>query len=203
MTPMTPMTCIRFIPITAAALALLAGCHNARELDQASATRALTAYLDQRGDLCLAKNSWPIVVTDAEARAGSRNAVQMPVLERLGVVEGASIDGGRRYALTVEGRKYYLARPPRKTPTGNRFADAPGDLCAAHLTLDRVVGWEKAAAQEAVVTYTYHVQPAPWTQDAGARAVFPMVDTIIRGEGQLQLKQTIVLAPGGWEAKDS
>lgn len=201
-------------------LALLAGCGpNKRELNQANLTRAMNDYLGKRGDLCLAKSSWPVVVTEAESHAGSRNALQMPVLERLGLVTGedalvqlAGEDGAttrahaRRYQLTAEGRKYYLARPAHKTPTGDRFADAGHDFCAAHLSLDKVVGWEPSnvpgAKNEAVVTYTYKVNPAPWTADRALRAVFPMVDTVIRGAGTLQLREAMVLGAGGWEAKD-
>jgi hypothetical protein len=214
------MTTPRSICLLTAALPfLLTACHDARELNHASATRALESYLDRRGDLCLAKNAWPVDVTEAESRAGSRNALQMPVLERLGLVTAsdaqravADADGvvqklhARRYALTATGREYYLARPPRKAPSGNRFADAGHDLCAARLSLDTVVGWQAAprpgGVREAVVTYTYRVAAAPWTHDAAARAVFPMVDAVIRGERTARLTETLVLGPGGWEAKD-
>ena len=198
---------------------LCTACHDARELNRDSATRALTSYLDRRGDLCVARNAWPVDVTERESAAGSRNALQMPVLERLGLVtasdaliDQADADGAvrklhaRRYQLTGEGRKYYLERPPRKNPGGNRFADAGHDLCAARLSLDTLVGWERVrqpgAVQEAVVTYTYRVKPAPWTLDTAARAVFPMVDAVIRGERSMQLKETLVLGPSGWQAKD-
>ena len=50
-------------------------------------TRAMNTYLEKRGDLCLAKSSWPIDVTQHEIDIGARNAVQMPVLERLGAGE--------------------------------------------------------------------------------------------------------------------
>lgn len=206
----------RILPIVA--LAVLAGCGpSKRDLNQANLTHAMNDYLAKRGDLCLAKNSWPVFVTEAESKAGSRNALQMPVLERLGLVAGADAqveqvdeDGAkhaahaRRYALTAEGQKYYLARAPHKNPTGNRFADAGHDFCAARLSLDKVVGWEPAAdaKDQTVVSYTYKIDPAPWTADAAARAVFPMVDMVIRGAGRMQLKETMVLGANGWEARD-
>lgn len=207
---------LTILPIAALSmLALLAGCGQAgRELNQANLTHAMNDYLARRGDLCLAKNAWPVFVTEAESKMGSRNALQMPVLERLGLVSGLDAaveqvgeDGARstaharRYDLTEQGRKYYLARPPHKTPTGNRFAEAEHDFCAARLSLDRVVGWE-GAGKEAVVTYTYKVDPAPWAADAALRAVFPMVDGVIRGAGTLQLKEGVVLGANGWEARD-
>jgi hypothetical protein len=193
------------------ALALLAGCGpNKRELNQANLTRAMNDYLAKRGDLCLAKTSWPVLVTEAESQAGSRNALQMPVLERLGLVEGVDAMAGqahaRRYQLTAEGRKYYLPRAPHKAAAVSRYADAGHDFCAARLSLDKVVGWEASAkpgaTNQAVVTYTYKVQPAPWTADAALRAVFPMVDAVIRGAGTLQLKEPVVLGAAGWEARD-
>lgn len=214
------MTRQPLLTISLIALTVLAGCGpNKRELNAANLTQAMNDYLARRGELCLAKNSWPVVVTEAESHAGSRNALQMPVLERLGLVEGADAsveqtgeDGAitrahaRRYQLTAEGRKYYLARPARKTPTGDRFTEASHDFCAARLSLDKVVGWEPSntpgARNEAVVTYTYKVEPAPWTADRALRAVFPMVDTVIRGAGIMQLRETVVLGARGWEAKD-
>jgi len=205
------MTRLTLSIICLGALTLLAGCGpNKRELNQANLTRAMNDYLARRGDLCLAKNSWPVVVTEAESLAGSRNALQMPVLERLGLVEGVDAMAGqahaRRYQLSAEGRKYYLARPARKAPSGNRFLDAGHDFCAARLSLDKVVGWERSARpganNQAVVTYTYKVSPAPWTADAALRAVFPMVDAVIRGAGSMQLKEPVVLGAAGWEAQD-
>jgi hypothetical protein len=206
------------LPIVA--LAMLAGCSDhKRDLNAANLTQAMNDYLARRGDLCLAKNSWPVFVTEAESHAGSRNALQMPVLERLGLATGtdAMVEQvgeddvktqahARRYDLTAEGKKYFLARPAHKSPTGNRFAEAGHDFCAAHLALDRVVGWEPSTvpgtAREAVVTYTYKVDAAPWAADQSVRAVFPMVDTVIRGAGTMQLKESVVLGAHGWEAKD-
>ncbi|MDB5853178.1 MAG: hypothetical protein JWR22_1219 [Herminiimonas sp.] len=202
---------------------LLVGCNNQHQLSEASQTNfttAMNAYLAARGDLCLAKNQWPIVVTREEAELGSRNALQMPVLERLGVVasvaatvekdagQGKSSTSGRSYQLTDAGMKFYLAREPRKQATGSA-ATAQHDLCAARLTLDKIVAWEAPtkpsqpdAGAETIVTYTYKVAAASWTDDAEARNVFPVVDRIVKGAGVLQLKEPFRLTEHGWEAKD-
>lgn len=191
-----------------AALGLLAACTNdPRALNEANLTHALNDYLAKRGDLCLAKSSWPVDVSAAEHQAGSRNALQMPVLERLGLVAASDVTGEqgaslRRYQLTSAGKAYFLARPAHKHPGGNRFTAVPADLCAARLSLARLVGWETPEPGRAVATYTYSVKPAPWTSDPEVRAVFPMVDRIIRGAGTLQLKEVFVLGAGGWEAQD-
>lgn len=208
----TPLLC-------AASLLLLTACsHDKQTLDQAGVTQAMQHYFDKRGDLCLAKSEWPIDVAVEEGRSGSRNALQMPALERLGLVESSaalverSADDGStsqvkvtRYRLTALGNRYYLARAPHKYPSTNRYASAGHDLCAAKLSLDKIVGWDSPAAagpREAVVTYTYKVAPAPWTADAGVRQVFPVVANIVEGAGVLQLKETLVLSGSGWEAKD-
>ncbi|MGO4380776.1 hypothetical protein [Pseudoduganella sp. RAF53_2] len=209
------------IVATIAALATLAGCSNDKALNQVNIDKAMQTYLAQRGDLCLAKSSWPIDVTEAESGTGSRNGVQMPVLEKIGLVSSSGAMGERkdddgnvtqvpvrRYALTEEGKKYYLARAPHKHEVESRYATAPHDFCAVKLTLDHVVGWEMpkrpdgSSGGEAVVTYTYQVKPAAWAMNEDVRRVFPMVDNIIRGAGTMQLKESLVLTEAGWEARD-
>ena len=189
-------------------LAGIGGCthdSNATALDA-----ALHTYLAARGDLCLAKSTWPIDLTQHEIDSGARNALQLPVLERLGlasstVAEVDLDDEGtphhvkvRRYALTDAGRTFYIAR---SSGDGARR----GDFCAARLSLDRIVGWElhgSGAGQQAVVTYTYRVDAAPWTKDAEVQKVFPMVAGVIRGVGTAQLQETFVRRDAGWIAVD-
>lgn len=189
-------------------LALLAGCDQPAQVTDANEVnfaQALNVYLDKRGDLCVNRSTWPTDVTREEAEQGSRNSVQLPVLERMGLVRSTQMqDGVRRYELTDAGRKYYVARAPYKRDPGHAVADH--DLCAAHLSLKHVVRWDKpsspSAGAETVVTYTYEVAPAPWTRDADVRRVFPMVERVLRGAGTMELKETMVLTATGWEAKD-
>jgi hypothetical protein len=54
-------------------------------------TRAVTHYLSDHGDLCVGKFTWPRVVTHEDQLARTNDAVQLPVLERLGVVESTEI----------------------------------------------------------------------------------------------------------------
>ena len=54
-------------------------------------TRAVTQYLSDHGDLCVGKFAWPRVVTPQDQAAHTNDAVQLPVLERLGLVESAEI----------------------------------------------------------------------------------------------------------------
>ncbi len=47
----------------------------------------MQAFLADHGDLCLAMYTWPREVTAEDRESNSNEAVQMPVLERLGVVQ--------------------------------------------------------------------------------------------------------------------
>jgi hypothetical protein len=189
----------------AVAAVLLAGCSHGPQADLQTFTAAMNTYLAQRGDLCLGKEHWPIDVTQREIRAHGRNAVQMPVLEHVGLVRSteASVQASEdqpesavtRYVLTDEGQKYFLPR------------QGAHDFCAARLALDKVVSWElpKGAkeGEEAVVSYTYKVDAASWTGDADVRRVFPMVDRVVRGAGTMQLKQAFRRTEAGWVPKDA
>jgi hypothetical protein len=54
-------------------------------------TRAVTHYLSDHGDLCVGKFTWPRIVTQQDQLAHTNDAVQLPVLERLGLVESTEI----------------------------------------------------------------------------------------------------------------
>ncbi|MBT2334014.1 hypothetical protein J7E49_08865 [Variovorax paradoxus] len=188
----------------ALALAVLAGCGpQPPEANLQNLTAAMNAYLAQKGDLCLGKTRWPIDVPQREAGTRARNAVQMPVLEHVGLVSASTAtiedakEGERpteitvmRYALTEEGRKYFHTR------------ETQGDFCAAHLALDKIVGWEarkdEKDASAVVVTYTYKIDAAPWTGDADVQKAFPMVDRVVRGAGTMQLKQNFKHTGNAW-----
>ncbi|WP_157522326.1 hypothetical protein [Mitsuaria sp. 7] len=175
----------------------------------------MQAYLAKRGDLCLAKTEWPIDLTQREIDAGARNALQMPVLERLGLASStvAEVDVKddnevshhmkvRRYALTETGRQFYVTREQPR-PDGGK--EARGDFCAAKLSLDKVVHWElggEGKDRHAVVSYTYQVKAAPWTGDAELQKVFPVVAQVIRGAGSAQLQETFKKTETGWVAVD-
>ncbi|RSZ36231.1 MULTISPECIES: hypothetical protein [unclassified Variovorax] len=193
-----------FVALGAVTMAVLAGCGPQQpEANLQNLTVAMNAYLAKKGDLCLGKNKWPIDVPQREAGTRARNAVQMPVLERLGLVssektkakDDKDTEAGEievtRYALTGEGKKYFLEREPQ------------ADFCAAHLTLDKIVGWEapknaKEPSEAVVVTYTYRIDAAPWTGDAEVQKAFPMVDRVVRGAGTMQLKQNFRRTETGW-----
>ncbi len=202
--------------VTTLLVASLTGACTSHDTPDATAFAApMRTYLAARGRLCLAKTAWPIDVTQHEVDIGARNALQMPVLERLGLVSSsvAEVDVDdegtahhmkvRRFALTDAGRAFYMART-----TASRPAAPVSDFCAATLSLDHVVGWDvqknaDGATERAVVTYTYKVDAAPWTADAGVQRVFPMVAGVVRGAGTAELQESFVrTAGGGWVAVD-
>jgi hypothetical protein len=200
------------IYLLALTLTGLAACGSRTEANRDTLTQAVNGYLSTRGDLCLGKHDWPIEVSAQEFQNGGRNAVQLPVLEKLGVVrstavsadehshQGAAAFAARRYELTEDGKKYYLKREAAGTHA------RPADFCAAKLSLDKIVNWEvhkNGSQSEAVVTYTYRVNAAPWAQDPDAQRVFPAVARVLSSAGKSQLREVFTLTPQGWAAKDS
>jgi len=199
--------------------ALFAAAAHAAALDRAVVADALAAHLARHGDLCLGKFDWPIDVSAIDFETKTRDALQMPVLEKLGLV--VSVDGtttyegddskqvvaSKRYVLTDTGRKYYLARETTSRVAGGGSVTHHADFCAGHLALKDVVRWDEATATggdaQTTVTYTYRFSPAPWAVDPAARKVFPMVDRIIKGQGTLQLQQRFRISGAGLTPIDS
>ena len=130
-------------------VAALAACSSRNEASRENFAAGVKAYLERRGDLCLAKSAWPIDVTQREIDAGARNALQMPALEKVGLVKSsvASVDVHdeerratiqvRRYDLTEAGKKYYLTREMRSMGSDGSVHTRPGDFCAARLVWTR------------------------------------------------------------------
>ena len=197
-------------------LTLLAACHDkqAQLPTRDNFTAALTDYLAQRGNLCLAKYDWPIAVTESDRQAHSPDAQQMPVLETLGLVssrdatitrKGATLPA-REYALTPAGQKYWL-HVPVVVATPTERAVHPADFCVARLQLDRLFGWEKPqpvngrAATSLLFSYRI-VDPAPWMATPEARRAFPMAIRSIDNAGVLQLRLGVHLTADGWVADE-
>ncbi len=212
----------RFLTAAAlAALVALTACHGRQTQapTRDNFTAALDDYLAQRGHLCVGKYDWPIAVTEADRRAHSLDAQQMPFLEKLGLVSvrDASVtrkgaDGtqatlpAREYALSAEGQKYYQ-QVPVVVATPSQRVTHPADLCVARLKLDRLFGWEKPQAiggrTVTSLLFSYRiVDPAPWMQTPDARRAFPMAMRAIDNAGVLQLRLGVHLTPDGWVADE-
>ncbi len=204
-------------PVAILPLLLLAGCGKKTDATRGHFEEGMRTYLERRGDLCLAKSSWPIDVTPHDAAMGTRDALQMPVFERLGLVRSTDAtvdvvqdDGSipvpvKRYELTEAGLRDYRSHEIGVSPTGEKVA--AGDFCVARLTLASVVRWEiaqGAAADRprAVVSYTYEVAAEPWTRDPEVQRVLPVVARVISGARSAELKEPFTQTPDGWVADD-
>ena len=197
-----------------AALIALAGCSKpAPEAPtRAAFETGLRSFLaDGHDQLCLGMYDWPMDLTEAEAGAKSRHAVQLPVFEKLGLAKSTIVpaprsqenpDGAiKRYDLTDEGRKYFKPHE-YKSRDG---AVHKNDLCVARLSLANVESWnidpKDPDHPAATVSYTYHIDPAPWLQDEDARRVLPMVAKVIQGaDGSLRMHQGFTHTDKGWVA---
>lgn len=188
--------------------ASLAACHStdSRLANRENFKQALQTYLSSHGDMCVGKYTWPIDVSYRDAQARSANSLQMPVMQKIGLVTAQQIEvQGQpvmRYQLTDAGRKFYLHKPMQSlTPQGTLLAH-DGDFCYGHLHVDEIIGWSRvqqvAGESQTVVTYTYRIDASSWTRNADMRRVFPMVAKIVDSEGALQLKQTLRLSENGW-----
>jgi hypothetical protein len=177
---------------------------------------AVKAFLADHGDLCLAWYSWPRDLTAADQKTGMNEAVQLPVLERLGIVQSTAIASAvptdtaaaapatRRYSLTVKGRQYYLQKKRTILNVHSQPEEHDADFCVANLSLDKVVKWTPPESVnghlETTVRYTYHIKAADWMADPEAQKVFPVVDRIIRGQGNLLMSASARLQDGKWMA---
>ncbi|HEY4080006.1 MAG TPA: hypothetical protein VGM81_04855 [Burkholderiaceae bacterium] len=178
-------------------------------------TTALKTFLAQRGDICLAKYDWPIDVSARDVVAKTRDAVQMPAMEQLGLVKASEgyvvykTDDRpeeevptRRYELTERGRSFYKTRETVSHPhTGQNLAHH-GDLCAGHLGLDSIVHVDVAEGSmpRANVSYLYSFAPEAWVKNEQIRQVFPMLDTLIKGQGKQAMTQRFHFDGKAWVA---
>lgn len=194
----------RILTIAAATLFLLAGCghEEARLPNRANFTAALDDFLAQRGHLCLAKYDWPVTVA---AGAHVPDAQQMPALAKAGLVAGKENHGAVEYALTAEGQKHYL-HVPVVIRTATRKVTHAADLCAATLTLDRLVGWDAPQTRDGrratSLLFTYRIAPEPWARTPEVLHAFPILAHAIEGEGTMQLRIGMHLTDRGWVADE-
>ena len=174
---------------------------------KSAVTRAVQQYLGEHGDLCIGKFKWPRLVTAEDRQGHSNDAVQLPVLERLGLVESVEIPAApaeptRSYSLTAKGRQYYLEKKRTTLGVHGQPVENTADFCVAHLTLDKVTKWtapdQVHGQTETLVKYTYKIKAADWMTDSEARKVFPVVDRIIRGAGILEMTATLHQQDGKW-----
>jgi hypothetical protein len=205
-------------PIAILPLVLLCACGKKTDATRANFEEGLRAYLERRGDLCIGKPAWPIDVSPGDVAKGTRDALQMPVFERLGLVRSGDVtvdvatDDGtipvevRRYELTEAGLRDYRSHEIGVNTAGEKVA--AGDFCVARVSLSRVVRWEfpqgapPGDRPRAVVSYTYEVAADPWTRDPEVQRVLPAVAHVVAGARSAELKEPFTLTADGWVADD-
>jgi hypothetical protein len=173
-------------------------------------TMAVKSFLESHGDLCVGKFAWPRDVTEADRQAGSNDAIQLPVLEKLGLVKSEVVPATTpksgpvtRYSLTAKGLQFYVHKKESVVSSHGRLLQRGADFCVGRLSVDKVVKWSRPqpvqGQLETVVLYTYHIRSADWMADPQARKVFPVVDRIIRGQGNMLMSVTVQDRNGEWE----
>ena len=154
----------------------------------------------------MAKADWPIDVNARDVAARTRNSIQLPVLERQGLVsakdgyvdwrddENQAVErvSTRRYELTAAGRE---AMKPAK--------NGKPDLCAGRLEVDRIVSVSGTDEGRASVHFQYRFKAEPWVQSDEVRRVFPMVDALLQGEGRMEMQQGFHVEGAAWVADSS
>ena len=200
----------KFVTTTVTTLLAVAAAHAnvPAAPSQKSLKPAVKKYLEEKGNFCLGKFEWPISVSEEDRKTGTHDSLQMPVLQKLGLVVVSDAPGDpsiKNYSLTEEGQKYYLAKPVITVNAAGQKIKHPGDLCPARLKLDKVVAWdppgEVEGRTETTVKYTYRIaKAADWTRDPEVRKVFPMVARIIDNAGSQQLMQLFAWSGNSWVA---
>lgn len=192
----------------------LGACRSRTDASRANFRRGMEAYLRQRGDLCVGRPSWPIDVPEADSGVRASDALQLPVLERLGLATSTvlpvRVDGRetpfrvRRFRLTAAGREHYIDRRTR-APVSPDDSAGRADFCVARLGLRDVESWDlqlHGGAPAAVVSYTYTVEAPAWTRDPGFQRTFPAVARVLRGAGTAKLVEGFTLTADGWTATE-
>ncbi|WP_077036650.1 cytochrome c peroxidase [Pelomonas sp. KK5] len=164
---------------------------------------ALERMLAQRGEICVAKPNWPIDVNARDVAARTRNAIQLPVLEKEGLVVGQDgyvdwRDDEHKEVERVPTRRYELTAAGRRAM--KPATDGKPDLCGGRLELDRIVKISGDKADRASVQYLYRFKAEPWVQAEAVRRVFPMLDALLQGEGRMEMQQGFHLEGAAWVA---
>jgi hypothetical protein len=170
--------------------------------------RAVQKFLDDKGGYCLGKPDWPRLVTDADRHRHRPDALQMPVLERLGVVSGAPVSSDSTntlYSLTDAGRRFDVVYPAASVPATMPAPPRRGDLCVARLRVLEVTKWTPVQMADGnattMVSYTYEIdKAAPWAENPDFRRVFPVVAEILSSGNQLEMMLPLKWNGHAWAA---
>jgi hypothetical protein len=207
---------IYFICIALFSISNLASAANSSKPSQKALESALSDYLKKQGEFCIGKFNWPRDVSEAEfAQSTTPDALQLPVMEKLGLVTSSSASALRkidetdipvpvkRYELTTAGKQFYLPKESSSLVTGQKHIHHY-DFCAGKLTVHKLVRWSEPERLgdklHTTVTYTYDMQVYPWAQEPEIQKVFPIMTHFINGSGAIELEQHFVFSGKSWVA---
>jgi len=192
---------------------------DASAANRANLTQALQAFLVQHGDICLAKYDWPIDVSTRDIENHTRDSIQLPVMAQQGLVIARpgyvmwKNEAGEeervsttRYELTELGRRYFKTDHEAVLhPSGGPATVKRGDFCAGHLDVDSIVKLSEPQVgpgqqRTATVEYHYRFTPEPWVRNEQIRAIFPMIDKIIKEQDSLLMTQSFQYDGQRWVA---
>ncbi|MFC5741444.1 hypothetical protein [Dyella tabacisoli] len=212
--------------LAALATLALAGCGSKQDVSEKNFAAAIGQYLDQKGELCLGLNKWPVELTTMDLQMAKTittgTAGQMAALEAVGLAAGADAEVDqigfmsnqptgqklkvKRYTLTAEGKKFYREKEAEQIGLNGSKKIMQGDLCYGKKALANIVKWEGPMKlgdyQEANVKYLYKIDDlADWAKKPEFLAGFPYVGPIIEGANSKEQSHGVKLTSEGWEAK--
>lgn len=203
----------RFTLVFIVALVLLTACNDKKKPNEGNFRKAINRYLAKHGETCtVIGREFPVDVTESEQRLQSDTATQMAVLEQAGLVRSSNttavvhgmldpLHGStppqpvKRYALTIEGKKYF-----QKTP--GIFGQTTS-FCYGEKTVDSIVKWTEPATMggttQTEVTYTYKILDlAPWAERSDVQREFGDVRATVDGISKSNEIVDLQLTNRGW-----
>lgn len=197
---------------------LLVGCSSKTDPSESNFNKAISAYLEKKGQLCVARERWPVDLTAGEIRNElpqyPGQPSRMAALERAGLVASSQqevpvknwfgkSDGKQtvtRYVLTEKGKSFFK-------PNESRGDDSQvsGELCYGRKAVDKIVKWDEPISfqgyQETSVKYQYRIEDlAGWAKDEKLQALYPAIKSSIEHAGSELQSHGVHLTNLGWEA---
>ena len=201
----------------------LSACVSKDDANAINFSAAIDAYLQKHGQLCIARETWPVHLTERDrasklAFGGGTPLQRMEALAAVGLavkkdVDAAELPGRNtlvrpgelvyRYDLTELGEKF--SRQVPRGPFASSSAEPQRAICYGRRAVQKVVKWdgvmELGGFKGTEVTYLYKVDELPdWAKDARVQEAFPEVGRELAGIASLEKTHGLHLTSEGWEA---
>lgn len=212
--------------VIAAGVILLTACGSNTDVNEKNFGKAITQYLDKKGDLYVYINNWsaeewPIDLYEKDLNRQESTphgiANQMAALEAAGLVRGEDTEVEikdwmdkptghmvkiKRYTLTDAAKPFIRETTSSWSLNGNKKIE----LCWGKQALDKIIKWEGPMKlgdyQEAEIIYTYKLNNlADWAKNPELQVAFPEIKETLDGVGNKKIKHAVKLTSIGWEAK--